>query len=339
MDRKFTRIAVLLCLVWSCAGQSFAQDIHYTQFYDSPLNLNPALAGHIEGKYRVNLMYRSQWNQVASSGPVYSTPSASFDINFGKPTRSSSWGLGAVIVNDQTSGGLNTLEALVGAAYHLNIDGTETNYISGGLQVGLVQKRIDRGKLSFGNQFDPTTGEFNSGTNVETGLNLTDVTYPDARLGLTWATYLENITFKAGAAYMHLLGGKEGFIAESDLPARLVVHADIKANITKNIFIRPNVLYMTQAKASQLNVGSHLGYATSNNFSVYIGAGLRMDDALITVIGFEVAGIKLGLMMDSTLSPFSDVSGGVDAYEISLSYTGAASNRAKPLLPAIRFFE
>jgi len=338
MDRNFTKIAVLLCLVWCCAGQSFAQDIHYTQFYDSPINLNPALAGHIEGKYRVNLMYRTQWSEIASSGAVYLTPSASFDINFGKATQSSSWGLGAVIVNDQTSGGLTTLEALLGAAYHLNIDGMETNYISGGFQVGLVQKRIDRGKLTFANQFDPSAGEFNSGTNVETGLNLTDLTYPDARIGINWATYLENITFKAGVAYMHLLGGEEGFIRESALPARLAVHAEIKANLTQNLFIRPHVLYMTQAQASQLNVGSHIGYAISDNFEAYIGAGLRTDDALLTVIGFDFKGIQLGLMRDSNLSLLNDVSAG-NAYEISLSYTGAAANRAKPLLPAIRFFD
>jgi len=337
MDRNFTSIIVLFWVIF-CSGQLMAQDIHYTQFYDSPINLNPALAGHVEGKYRVNLMYRAQWPGI-SNGFTYTTPSASFDINFGKPTQGNSWGLGAVIVNDQTSGGLNTFEALLGGAYHFNVDGREMNYISGGAQVGLIQKRISRGDLSFGNQFDPGTGEFNSGINVETGLTFTDVSYPDARVGITWATYLDGFDFRLGGAYMHLLGGQEGFIAESDLPARLVVHADAKAAIGQNIFLRPHILYMTQAQATQLNFGTHVGYNFGNKTAAYIGAGMRSADAIVTILGFEIWGLRVGLAGDFTNTIVSGVSGAVGSYEFSLSYTGAAANRAKPLLPAIRFFE
>jgi len=339
MDRNFTRIAVLLWITMCCSGQLLAQDIHYTQFYDSPLNLNPALTGHVEGKYRVNLMYRAQWPNISPSGFTYQTPSASFDINFGKATQSSSWGLGAVIVNDRTSGGLSTLEALLGAAYHFNVDGREINYISGGVQVGLIQKRIDRGGLSFGNQFDPTSGEFSSGTNVETGLTFTDVTNADLRVGATWSTYIDNFNFKLGAAYLHLLGGNEGFINESEIPPRLAVHAEAKAMIGEKIFLRPHVLYMTQAQASQLNFGTHLGYSFAENMSAYIGGGMRADDAIVAVLGFELWGAQIGLVRDFNNTLLSDVSKAVGSYEVSLSYTGSATNRAKPLLPAIRFFE
>ncbi len=338
MDRNFTRITVLLWVIF-CSGQLFAQDIHFSQFYDSPINLNPALAGHVEGKYRVNLMYRAQWPQISQGGYTYTTPSASFDINFGKPTQGNSWGLGAAIVNDRTAGGLSTLEALLGGAYHFNIDGREINYISGGVQIGLVQKRINRGNLSFGNQFDPSTGEFNSGTNVETGLTFTDVSYPDARVGVTWATYLDGVDFRLGAAYIHLLGGEEGFIRDSELPARLVAHADLKAMLGQHIFIRPHVLYMTQAQAAQLNFGTHIGYAISPKTAAYIGGGMRSDDAIIAVLGLDFWGLRLGLSRDFTNTLLTDVASNIGAFEFSLSYTGAAANRAKPLLPAIRFFD
>ena len=337
MDKKITRIAVL-CWVIFCVGQLSAQDIHYTQFYDSPINLNPAMAGHVEGKYRVNLMYRTQWGQIAESA-VYATPSASFDINFGRPTQGSSWGLGAVIVNDRTAGGLTTLEALLGGAYHFNVDGREMNYLSGGLQVGLVQKRINRGNLSFGNQFDPNTGDFNSGINVEPNLDFTDISYPDARLGIMWATYLDKVDFRLGAAYMHLLGGEEGFIEESQLPPRLVLHADIKASLGEHLFLRPHVLYMTQAQATQLNFGTHIGYSFNNKTAAYLGAGMRSDDAFIAILGFEIWGLRVGITRDFTNTLLTDVANGLGATEFAVSFTGAATNRAKPLLPAIRFFE
>ena len=57
---------------------SFSQDIHYSQFYSSPLTLNPALTGVNDCTYRIAAMYRNQWQSVTDP---YQTPSISFDIN------------------------------------------------------------------------------------------------------------------------------------------------------------------------------------------------------------------------------------------------------------------
>ena len=43
---------------------SKAQDIHFTQWMFSPLNLNPAETGRFDGDYRVVGNYRSQWGAV-----------------------------------------------------------------------------------------------------------------------------------------------------------------------------------------------------------------------------------------------------------------------------------
>src|SRR5438067_13574700 len=72
------KVTLLLTVVlWSVV--SFAQDIHYSQFYASPLTLNPALTGVNECNYRANAMYRNQWSSVSSN--PYQTPSVSFDID------------------------------------------------------------------------------------------------------------------------------------------------------------------------------------------------------------------------------------------------------------------
>lgn len=337
MDRNFTRIIVLFWVIL-CSGQLSAQDIHFSQFYDSPINLNPAMAGHVEGKYRVNLINRSQWN-------TYSTFSASFDINFGKPTQGNSWGLSGIVSNDRTSGGLSTLEALLGGAYHFNIDGREMNYLSIGGQAGFVQKRIRLNDLTFGSQFDPsytspTDGSpFNQGIPLSFGLDNTDVIYPDARVGITWATYLDGFDFRLGGAYMHLMGGEEGFIRSSELPARIAVHADAKAKLGNHLFIRPHVLYMTQAQASQLNFGTHIGYSLSDKTAAYVGASMRSNDSIIAIVGVEVWGLRIGLARDFTNAPVGNAFGGFNPFELAISYTGAAANRAKPYLPAIRFFD
>ncbi len=77
MMRKATLL--LTIILWSVI--SFAQDIHYSQFYASPLTLNPALTGVNECNYRIGAMYRNQWKSVTTP---YQTPSISFEINHGQ---------------------------------------------------------------------------------------------------------------------------------------------------------------------------------------------------------------------------------------------------------------
>jgi len=343
MDRNFTRIIIIIgVLIWY-STHSTAQDIHFTQFYHSPLTLSPAMTGHIEGKYRINLTYRTQWTNI--SGSIYQTPSASFDINLGKVTARNSWGIGGMVFNDKTAGGLTNLTMLLGAAYHLNIDQREKHYLSGGIQFGLIQKRIDFSQLTFGSQFNPDyTNPSNSEDNYfdpsfpREDFDKTSVSSPDLRLGLIWSSYINDAVIKIGGAYMHVLNGDEGLYSfESPLPPRLVVHGDAKIPFGRT-FIRPNLLYMTQAGASQINVGTHVGYMIGDTFQAYIGGGIRLDDALLFMLGLDYNGFQLGLGYDLNNSLLNVVSNSVGAYELTLTYSGASRNRVKPLLPAIRFF-
>src|ERR1700733_1793510 len=56
----------------------FAQDHMYSQFFNSPLYLNPALTGQFQGDLRMNLIYRNQWTAVPGT---LSYTSASIDLN------------------------------------------------------------------------------------------------------------------------------------------------------------------------------------------------------------------------------------------------------------------
>src|SRR5579871_6216536 len=97
----FTRkILFALILVSSIAR---AQDPHFSQFYLSPLTLNPALAGDIDETYRAGAIYRNQYGSVTVP---YVTPSASFDMNVFKGSESHDYlGLGLLILNDRSGDG------------------------------------------------------------------------------------------------------------------------------------------------------------------------------------------------------------------------------------------
>ncbi len=57
----------MLILLMCGAGCSWAQDIHFSQFFEAPLLRNPSLAGIYTGDIRVQGVYRDQWNSVTNA--------------------------------------------------------------------------------------------------------------------------------------------------------------------------------------------------------------------------------------------------------------------------------
>ena len=57
-----TRISILFLFL---GLYNLAQDIHFSQFNDLPLALNPSLAGNMDGTVRTGTLYRNQWNTVS----------------------------------------------------------------------------------------------------------------------------------------------------------------------------------------------------------------------------------------------------------------------------------
>ena len=51
-----------------------AQDTHFSQFYASPLNLNPALTGVNDGTYRIAGIYRNQDRSFTTPYVTYFGP-------------------------------------------------------------------------------------------------------------------------------------------------------------------------------------------------------------------------------------------------------------------------
>ena len=136
-----------------------AQDIHHTQYFASPLTLNPALTGLVRGDLRVAANYRTQWYSV--SNHPYQTGVVSFDMATMKNRlpEGDALGIGVVGMYDRSGvGALTNIQVGLSAAYHKALGVEKQHTISFGVQGVLVQKSIDFNKLKFEDQFDPSTG-------------------------------------------------------------------------------------------------------------------------------------------------------------------------------------
>jgi type IX secretion system PorP/SprF family membrane protein len=336
MKKILTKLIPLLALFAALPSTKVAaQDIHFTQFYMMPVLLNPSLTGHISGSYRINAIYRNQWSSITSGG-VYATPGLSFDMNFMQKNSKNSFGGGIALAHDRSGGGdLQTSMILLSGAYHLSLGQSEKNFLSIGLQGGILDKRLDEGNLTFPDQIDPITGEVIGTT--QTKFENTSINNFDLKAGATFSSYPSaKFNYMLGAAFMHLTKPEESFLgdAANKLPNRLALHGQATIKLDEHFNLRPHVLYMTQADASELNLGLNFGYQSNERLGLWVGAGYRNEGAVLFMGGFGYKGLSIGVAYDNDISDLNSKG----AYEIALGYVGNILRPVDPILPAIRLY-
>ena len=170
-----------LCIALAKSAYSQDLDVHWTQHYNAPSTINPALTGVFSGDYRFNAHYRNQWYTV----PVRSeTVSLAYDQKYYRPSmKKGLFGLGGHFFSDQAGDSrLRIMQLALNGSYQHLI--APKYYLSIGLQAAFNNRRYDPSGLTFdsqfnGNQFDPNIdpGEAFLNTNFSfftaaTGINL-----------------------------------------------------------------------------------------------------------------------------------------------------------------------
>src|SRR6476646_5167370 len=121
-----------------------AQDIHFSQFFETPLLRNPALAGIFSGDLRIQGVYRNQWNSVTVP---YQTGSLNAEYKLPVGHSDDYLTLGGEILYDKAGTvALTATHILPVINYHKSLSQEKNMYISLGFMGGLVQRKLDRSK-------------------------------------------------------------------------------------------------------------------------------------------------------------------------------------------------
>ena len=299
-----------------------AQDSQFSQFYAAPLYLNPAFTGATQIA-RAGLNYRNQWPSLDASFVTYS---AYFDY-FSERYNS---GVGILVNRDEEGlAGLNSTSVSLNYAYQIYL----TDYIvfRPGVQISYTNRSIDFGRLTFGNQFNEITGNFE--TTLPVGETFGDQTgYADFGFGgLLYSSH-----FWVGAAVNHINQPNQAFVGSdrSGLPLKMSVHVgykfplsfggDLRNESGMERSIAPTAQYKMQGNFDQLDIGL---YTTLEPLVIglwYRGVpiddtnGVSSNESLIVLLGLKKDDIRIGYSFDYTLSALGISSGG--AHEISISY-------------------
>src|SRR5258706_10896165 len=101
MKKIFSTLMVCVALV----SVSIAQDPNFSQFFASPLTLNPALTGKFDGVVRVAGNFRNQWPTI-NNAFVTKTASVDFGLLKNRLPEIDKLGIGILGVSDNAADGV-----------------------------------------------------------------------------------------------------------------------------------------------------------------------------------------------------------------------------------------
>lgn len=351
--------AALTCACLAFSGTVNAQDIHFSQFTQSPLTVNPALAG-TTAWIRAGLIFRDQWRAVHSvnSNNSYTTIGASFDIKSKRrwiksknqteryrQSGDNGFGWGVNIYNDRAGDGkMGTLNANASIAYQV-MTGAKS-MIALGFQGGMMQRSIQFDKLYWGTQYDPTsTTGYNLALPPDKAVAGGDDSFiiPDLSTGLTY-TYKKNerymrgndqMDITLGAALFHAAPFKYSFLGSTEkIYQRMVFHGMSTIGIKNtSIALVPAFMIQKQGPNQEIYAGSMVRYMLREDSkytgyvkgaSVSAGGYYRNKDAFVVAALFEFSSYGIGVSYDFNLSGLKTVSSGRGGLEISLRFLNPA---------------
>lgn len=285
-----------------------AQDIHFSQYFMSPLTLNPALTASFNGTYRVAGNYRNQWWKITDNfgTPTFHTYSGSFDWVI--PTGAwdnSKIGIGVVFFGDRAgNGALTTNSGMLSIAYHRAVDRFGKHKFSLGLQGGVVTKRVFINDLVFESQLE----DLGFNTNIPNGEAPNagkPILYPDFNIGALWRSMpTDEFRYSLGFSIFHVARPKESLLGNTDnrLSPRFVVHGSAEYDLSDYFTVTPSLLFMYQSAAQEYVGGIGIKYAMTDEFKLTAGAYYRYKDAAIPVIGMKWKGLQVGVSYDINVS-------------------------------------
>ncbi|MFT5384281.1 MAG: type IX secretion system PorP/SprF family membrane protein [Saprospiraceae bacterium] len=304
---------LFFCLVFLFSGN--AQDGHYTQIFQNPLYLNPALIGSGQEAIRIGGIYRSQWQSIKAP---YSNSGIFADAKIGN------FALG-FITNKSKAGltGYKKLNALLAAGYRKEV-GDGNNFLSIGAQIGLNQISIDPIHLTFDDQYVPGFG-FDETLLTEEGFINNSMKMTDLNVGLAYhfdTDVTVPVRGEVGLAIYHANAPQAtSFNGEiMDFPRKLVLHGSANFQVNKSFGLEPVLMIAGQGSAREFIYGLNLGFHMSDNTGFFIGVASRYKDAVLFTARVKIRKLTLGFGFDYSTSKLGQIGSGGRAMEVSMIY-------------------
>jgi type IX secretion system PorP/SprF family membrane protein len=314
-------------------NKSYSQDPTFSQFFSSPLNVNPALTANINADWRAISNYRSQWMGAPSP---YVTGTISYDSKILQNKNAfiennSFLGLGGMLMFDRAMEGVaKGTFASLNLSYNVKIiDGKSKHKIGAGFGGSYGHRTVDYSRLNFEDQW---TG-FGFNTNLPTGetalSNMKD--FFSANAGVSYSITSENSNMDLGVAAFHLNRPRQTFLEDENqrLAIRQVAHVNFETYLNDRTILNANAIYQLQSATSRsaryLSVGGSLGYYLGDSRGPIINGGVWYwnENGFIPYIGLVYNNLQFGFTYEITTSKLNDAARKPRTVELSIILRGS----------------
>lgn len=303
---------------------STAQDIHYSQFYNPVLILNPGKTGIFNGDKRLLFSYRDQWASV----PVpWRTFTASYDQKFYPKSSDSHFFSGGLSFNYDRQGdsrlNLSNLNLLGSYSKILN----PRNIFTIGIALGYATRGFNPSDLTWDSQW--TGSAFDNSIGSGETFDAERIHFFENAIGLNyrWQRSSRN-KFDIGVGMYHALEPGVAFYTNDDikLPRRLNASITYQTPLSEKLDIQVNGLGQRQNEYSEL-LGNALLKIYMNQekrgkeFQLHLGAGYRTSRSWFPIVAIEMQNrYYVSFNLERDISAFEVETNGKAGFEAHFRY-------------------
>ena len=348
MKQIFTLILTLV-LLGGWQTETTAQDPYFAQHYAAPLQMNPAMAGVYEGRFRAALNYREQWNIVLGNDP-FRTMAASFDIrnNIG---RNDYIAYGINVLHDEVgAGNLTQDKGYLNLAYMKQLNGggyrSGDQYLVAGIQGGFGQFGLDYNNLWFSTQFDGGTENIDfTLSNQENFMTEQTDLYLDLNAGLMWyAIFDDNRSIYVGGSLHHVNEPTVSFLdMNNTIDTKWTAQVGGELPLTRELSVLPSAMMMGQGPSLITIFGGNFRYSNRDWREIAIRAGawghigngfngIGWNNLIFSAI-LEVEAVQVGFSYDVNTGAVAEPTNARGGFEISVIYVHPERSRYKTRCP------
>lgn len=317
-----------------CIGGVIGQDLHFSQFGNAQLMVNPGFTGLIPGNMRFGLNYKQQWTGF---GDGFTTYAFSYDQQINKKKWRNGW-LGV---------GLNVFKDIAGDVQLSNTKGAlsiagainpgQDRELSAGIQGGFAQYTMDPSKMMWDDQYNGVRYD----PNIVSGdiLTITPFYRGDFSAGIVYSMYegetniasYDEFSMKIGAAVHHINRPRlEWYGTEDRRYMKFVAHGQaFFGRKYTNTGLVPSFYAAFQGPSKDILVGLmyRIRFTEGSRFTGFIkegalsvGGHFRYGDAIIPQMMLEFNNFAVALSYDVNVSQLQVASNFQGGLEVSLRF-------------------
>ncbi len=348
MKIKSRFLLALVCFLgWMMPNNMQAQDIHFSQFYETTILRNPALTGIYSGDYKVIAQYKSQWNSI---GSPFQTALVSGETKIPLGEESPDFFAVGVLAYYDQSGSINlkTLGAYPSVTFHKSLEDGHQSFLSVGFTGGYIQRSFDVSKMTFDNQYG--AGGFNQYNPTGEAIANPRIHHWDVGAGINFSSTAGDnnaISYFIGASGYHFTKPNRSF--DNNAFVRLEMkwngNAGLNYKINENFGLVMQANYAKQGTSHEIIAGGLLSWKKESQpdvppeFMIYGGAFYRFGDALIPTVKLDYQGYSFGASYDFNISRLRAASNLKGGFELTIVRTGKYKdpryNQSRTLCPKL----